>query len=61
MPKVEYYGDILMLWAIRLSKAGYGAVDLLLSYPSDIFLNILDYENYSKDFEIEQQALNRRG
>lgn len=50
-----------MLWAIRLSKAGYGAVDLLLSYPSDIFLNILDYENYSKDFEIEQQALNRRG
>ena len=60
IPRVEYAGDILTLWAIRLSKAGYGAIDLLLTYSSDIFLNILDYENYTKDFELEQRALNRR-
>lgn len=59
-PKVEFYGDYLKLWAIKLSKAGYGSIDLLLSYQSDIFLDIMDYEDFVIDYDLERQALNRR-
>lgn len=47
-------------WCIVLTKAGYGSVDLLKSYGSDIFFNILDYENFVNDYQSELRALNRR-
>lgn len=42
-----------------MSKAGYGSVDLLLSYPSDIFLDMIDYEDFVVNYGLEQQALNQ--
>ena len=54
-------GDSLIYWAITLSRAGYGSVDLLLSYPSDIFISILNHEVFMNDFSAETRAINRRG
>lgn len=46
-----------MYWAISLCKAGYGAVDLILKYDSDIFMNIMHYETFLNDYGREAQAL----
>lgn len=61
LPKFIYMGDSLIYWAITLSRAGYGSVDLLLSYPSDIFMSILYHEVFLNDFSAETRAINRRG
>jgi hypothetical protein len=46
-------------WAITLSKAGYGAVPDLLQYPADLFMAMLNYENFMNDYNAEVRALNR--
>lgn len=60
MPKFKYNGDSLMYWAVALSKAGYGSLDLLLSYSSDKFLSIVQYEMFLTDMQAETRAINRR-
>ncbi|MBQ2319162.1 MAG: hypothetical protein IIW86_02840 [Clostridia bacterium] len=47
-------------WAITLSKAGYGTVPDLLQYPADIFMSLLNYEQFYDDYNAEIRALNRR-
>lgn len=49
-----------MYWAITLSKAGYGDVNLILSYSSDIFMTIVHHEIFLNDLQAEMRALNRR-
>lgn len=49
-----------MYWAIILSKAGYDTVPELLKYPADVFWNILNYEQFTNDYNAEIRALNRR-
>lgn len=61
MPKFIYSGDKLLYWAITLSKAGYGDVNLLLSYSSDIFMSILQHESFLMDYAEEARALNTEG
>ena len=51
----------MLYWAITLSKAGYGDVNLLLSYSSDIFMNILQHESFLVDYAEEARALNTEG
>jgi hypothetical protein len=49
-----------MYWAISLSRVGYGDVNLLLSYSSDIFMNIIYHETFLSDLAAETRAINRR-
>lgn len=49
-----------LYWAVILSKAGYGEVPALLQYPSDMFFAILNYEEFTNDYNAEIRALNRR-
>lgn len=58
LPQYQFFGDEVLFWAMKLSKCGYGSVDLLLSYSSDIFLSIMDYEVFVWEYDAERRVLN---
>lgn len=60
-PKFDYSGDNLLYWAVSLSKAGYGSVDFLLGTRSDIFIYMVQYEQFVNEIRAEDYALNRQG
>lgn len=57
---MEVRAGALEYWCAGLSKAGYGSIDLLKSYGSEDFFNLLWYERFVNDYQAEFMAINRR-
>lgn len=46
---------------MRLSKAGYGSITEIKNLSSDIFINLIHYENFANEYKEAVMELNKKG
>lgn len=52
--------DDFEVWAMRLSKAGYGSIIEIKNLNSETFLNLIHYENYLAQYQKVVMDMNRK-
>lgn len=49
------------MWAMRLSRQGYGDILTIKSLDVGTFMNLIHYENYLDRYQEVLRALNKKG
>lgn len=52
--------DGFEVWAMRLSRQGYGDINTLHDLPVDRFMHLIHYENYLSEYDRVFRELNKR-
>lgn len=48
------------MWAMKLSKSGYGDINTIKQLDSETFMNLVHYENYLVEYENAVHFLNMK-
>lgn len=57
-PEVEVKADSFDLWAMKLTKSGYGSIIEIKNLDVKTFMDLVHYQNYLDDYATEFQELN---
>lgn len=52
--------DGFEVWAMRLSRQGYGDINAMHELSVDKFINLIHYENYLSKYDVALRELNKR-
>lgn len=50
--------DDFDLWAMRLSRLGYGDIVTIKNLDSETFINLIHYENFNTEYDNTVRMLN---
>lgn len=57
---VEYNIDTFKVWAMKLSRAGYGDINTIRNLNAQEFLDLIHYENYLAKYAELVRVLNTK-
>jgi hypothetical protein len=52
--------DYIDVWAMRLSRQGYGDLNTMHNMAVDRFINLIHYENYLSKYDVVFRELNKK-
>ncbi len=55
---MEIKADSFDLWAMKLTKCGYGSITEIKTLDAKTFMDLVHYQNYLDDYTKEFQELN---